>query len=91
MEQTQTQKIDNSAKLSNAYNVWVMCKNYVADPVEGKANLEKLYQSENKEVAKFDSVGDFWKTYTHLRRPSAMQAGVNLHYVSQFLILLIFQ
>jgi translation initiation factor 4E len=23
--------------------VWVMCKNYVADPVEGKANAETLY------------------------------------------------
>jgi translation initiation factor 4E len=43
MEQTQTQKIEYSAKLTHAYNVWVMCKNYVADPVEGKANAETLY------------------------------------------------
>jgi len=42
MEQTQTQKIEYSAKLTHAYKVWVMCKNYVADPVEG-ATLDKLY------------------------------------------------
>ena len=28
----QTPKTQNSAKLSHAYKVWVMCKNYVADP-----------------------------------------------------------
>ena len=82
MEKTQTKNIQNTAKLAHSYKVWVMCKNYVADPVEGKANFDNLYQSENREVAKFDTVGDFWHTYTHLRRPSAMQAGVNLHYVS---------
>ena len=43
MEQTQTKTIQNTAKLAHTYKVWVMCKNYVADPVEGKANLEKLY------------------------------------------------
>ncbi len=42
MEKTQN-NIQNSAKLSNAYNVWVMCKNYVADPTEGKQDLDKTY------------------------------------------------
>jgi len=45
MEQT-PKTTQNSAKLAHAYKVWVMCKNYVADPAEGsnpKASLDKLY------------------------------------------------
>jgi len=31
-------------------------------------------------VASFDTVDSFWHVYTHLRRPSALQPGVFLHY-----------
>jgi len=52
-------------KLSETYNVWVMCKNYSDPNAENKEanagnNMDKMYQQENKVVASFDSVGTFW-------------------------------
>merc|ERR1719469_1777886 len=59
-----------------------MCKHYYpsADAEQHQNAIEQQYKSENKEVGKFDSIDSFWHVYTHLRRPSALQPGVFLHY-----------
>lgn len=66
------------------YKVWVMCTSHASNPeakeAEGGNKLDTLYTKENKIVATFDSIASFWNVYTHLRRPSAMQAGVFMHY-----------
>ena len=50
---------------------------------EQEQNLSETYIKDNKVVASFSTVGEFWRVYSHFRRPSVMPLGTFLHYVSQ--------
>lgn len=42
--------------------------------------MSETYIHDNKVVAKFSTVGEFWRVYSHFRRPSVMPLGTFLHY-----------
>jgi len=42
--------------------------------------MSETYIHDNKVVAKFSTIGEFWQVYSHFRRPSVMPLGTFLHY-----------
>jgi hypothetical protein len=53
-------------------------------PTQQQHDMSETYQHDNKVVAKFGTVGEFWQVYSHFRRPSVMPLGTFLHYVRLF-------
>ena len=71
-------KLDPSTPLEHKYTVWAMVKQQKQYATE---DMSETYQSSNKQVANFSTVGEFWEVYTHFRRPAVMPLGTFLHFV----------
>ena len=67
--------------LEHKYTVWAMVKQQKQYQTE---DMSETYQSSNKPVARFATVGEFWEVYTHFRRPAVMPLGTFLHFVSRY-------
>ena len=67
-------------KLEHKYVVWAMVKQQ--KHMQQQVDMSQTYITENKPVAEFQTVGEFWQVYSHFRRPSVMPLGTFLHFVS---------
>ena len=65
-------------KLEHKYVVWAMVKQQ--KHMQQQVDMSQTYISENKPVAEFQTVGEFWQVYSHFRRPSVMPLGTFLHF-----------
>jgi len=45
-----------------------------------QVDMSETYITENKPVAQFQTVGEFWQSYSHFRRPSVMPLGTFIHF-----------
>ena len=79
--------IPQETKLEYKYVVWAMVKQQKHQMQQ--VDMSSTYISENKPVAEFQTVGEFWQVYSHFRRPSVMPLGTFLHFVSIYSLLLI--
>ena len=70
---------EKTQALQHKYIVWAMVKQQKQYQTE---DMSETYQSSNKQVAQFATVGEFWEVYTHFRRPAVMPLGTFLHFVS---------
>lgn len=62
-------------KLEKEYCLWVL----IREQTFHKKKQEGFDPSELQEITSFDTVQDFWMVYQHMRRPTAMPYGTNLH------------
>ena len=76
-----TQKLPPDTPLESSYQVWAMVKQ-TRQQQQQQQDLSETYITDNKVVASFGTIGEFWHVYSHFRRPSVMPLGTFLHYVS---------
>ena len=74
--------IPQETKLEHKFVVWAMVKQQKHHQQQTQVDMSETYITENKPVAEFATVGEFWHVYSHFRRPSVMPLGTFLHYVS---------
>lgn len=62
-------------QLQQEYSLWAL----IREQTFQKKKHEGFDPSELQEITSFGTVQDFWMVYQHMRRPTAMPYGTNLH------------